>query len=220
MITGSKTPISFLRNMMTYFALEPTAAALELFCAKTQYKRRCMHHACPKNMTFEPYGVEEVNSDYMLTLPITNTQGKVLRNHTFTISSLLDQMFEPDETGMLCAECTAQRRQQKGMYNAQTITAWPKVLVVQTFRNALQEGSRVLRVDNPLALAPYIRRSDVTYELVSYVEHIGATVHHGHYVAKCKVWESWFHFSDADVPFATILPESSQTVTLLFYKAI
>jgi ubiquitin C-terminal hydrolase len=209
----------FLRHMMDLLESDERTSGLQLFESTTIHLKACVHRMCPRRAV-RPYGPREEDASTILKLPIVHERVVEDRETLKTIGNMMEMEYGIELNDEFeCELCIGQKADSGGMYTAREITAWPQVLVVQVVRNDTND----VRFDTAMKIEPTVRLDTApgVYELVSYVDHIGgSSANSGHYVAHCKVGDTWVEFDDDKVNPQRELDETSTCNTLMFYQLL
>ena len=224
----------FLRHMMDLLSDDERTQNIGLFDSTTMHFKACVHPACPHRKS-RLFGPEEHESSMILKLPIVR-EGKVDDGRSLrTIGKLMEAEYavelnpnfdcEVCKYGITSAENelgpwdVSPRQNPGGMYMMRKINTWPDVLVIHVVRNNTHEE----RFDTRMKIEPMVqfKTAPGVYELVSYVDHRGGnSANNGHYVAHCKVGDTWVEFDDDKASPQRELDKISTSNTLMFYKLL
>ena len=222
-----------LRYMMDLLSVDVRTRHFRPFESITEHYKACVHATCP-HLLSRRYGPREYDSAMVLKLPILRENERDVGQVKY-IGTMMQEEFEIEHNkNMTCEVCkngidaddnelapvnVAPRKNPKGMYVMRRITSWPDYLIILVLRYDKHNQ----KLNTTMKLEPYVvfeTAPDITYELVSFVDHMGSSPHSGHYTAYCKINQKWVLFDDANAYTQHDLDEVSSCNTLMFYKAM
>ncbi len=122
----------------------------------------------------------------------------------------------------VCEKC----KNKEGNFKENRLIDGPEILVIpfKRFKPNQQKNHKLITFPFLLNLSPYILGNDSTskYKLFAVANHLGSSIHSGHYTAYCRDidTDNWFCYNDCNVSPIAENKIVSNKAYVLFYKKI
>lgn len=165
------------------------------------------------------------NCNYMSIThdPSNNLHAEIPNCENVDLYDCIDHHLGQEEIhDWTCEKCKNKHRNIK----ENRLIDGPEILIIpfKRFKPNQQKNHKLIKFPLLLNLSPYILGSDNTanYKLFAVANHIGGSIHSGHYTAYCRDINSndWFCYDDSNVSPISESQIVSNKAYVLFYKKI
>jgi ubiquitin C-terminal hydrolase len=165
------------------------------------------------------------NCDYMSIThdPSNNLHAEIPSCEHINLYDCIDHHLGQEKIhDWTCEKC----KNKNGNLKENRLIDGPEILIIpfKRFKPNRHKNNKLITFPLLLNLSPYILGSDNTanYKLFAVANHIGSSIHSGHYTAYCRDVDSdnWFCYNDSSVSHILESQIVSNKAYLLFYKKI